>query len=178
MSEPFSHFTHVLEQLQLCVLSVTDKGAALHGGDVLFTVQEFFVGISPWTNLQGAEAVADDFTVSMVPVGHLKGFLSMADPQTIAHSCSHGAHRALRVGRDLGGENHNLGRGLKWRGNLSLGRGEGRETPPKGAPKNSMKPQKTSVRPLKGSQNLVRAQNPSGTPEQPPKNLVRHQKLG
>ena len=35
--------------------------------------------------------------------GHLKGFLSMAEPQTIAHGCSHGARPALRVGGGLGG---------------------------------------------------------------------------
>ncbi|XP_014118505.1 PREDICTED: N(G),N(G)-dimethylarginine dimethylaminohydrolase 2-like [Pseudopodoces humilis] len=97
----------VLEQLQLRVLSVTDEGAALDGGDVLFTGREFFVGISPWTNLRGAEAVADafrDFTVSTVPVGgggRLKGFCSMAAPQTIAHGSSDCARRAIKAMEQL-----------------------------------------------------------------------------
>ncbi|NXY26865.1 DDAH1 dimethylaminohydrolase, partial [Atrichornis clamosus] len=124
----------VLEQLQLRVLSVADEGAALDGGDVLFTGElgtprdppetppdppggpncplpppgrEFFVGISPWTNLRGAEAVADafrDFTVSTVPVGgggRLKGFCSMAAPETIAHGSSDDARRAIKAMEQL-----------------------------------------------------------------------------
>ncbi|NXD32036.1 DDAH2 dimethylaminohydrolase, partial [Spelaeornis formosus] len=130
--EELGGLREVLEQLQLRVLSVTDEGAALDGGDVLFTGEfgetpgtspgweppwsqlspappgrEFFVGISPWTNLRGAEAVADafrDFTVSTVPVGgggRLKGFCSMAAPQTIAHGSSDGARRAIKAMEQL-----------------------------------------------------------------------------
>uniref|UniRef100_A0A8C3U7T1 Uncharacterized protein n=1 Tax=Catharus ustulatus TaxID=91951 RepID=A0A8C3U7T1_CATUS len=147
--------------LQLCVLSVTDEGAALDGGDVLFTVQEFFVGISPWTNLRGAKAVADafrDFTVSMVPVGHLKGFLSMADPQTIAHSCSHGARRALRPKKH---RDPRIPPKIPMR-------------PPKGPPKNSMTPLKGTApkNPPEILKNLLRdPQNSPETPQGDPKKL-------
>uniref|UniRef100_A0A8C3TW95 Uncharacterized protein n=1 Tax=Catharus ustulatus TaxID=91951 RepID=A0A8C3TW95_CATUS len=118
--------------LQLRALSVTDEKAALDQGDVLFTGQEFFVGISPWTNPRGAEAVAEafrDFRVSTVPVGgggHLTGFLSMADPQTIAHGCSHSTQRALRVGRGLAGEEIPIWGG----GSQNLGRGQPSKNPP------------------------------------------------
>ncbi|XP_064330109.1 putative hydrolase DDAH2 isoform X2 [Phalacrocorax carbo] len=99
----------VLEELNLRVLTVTDEGATLDGSDVLFTGREFFVGISPWTNHRGAEAVADafrDFTVSTVPVGgggHLKSFCSMAAPDTIAIGSSDAARRALRAMEQLRG---------------------------------------------------------------------------
>ncbi|XP_069630244.1 putative hydrolase DDAH2 isoform X2 [Haliaeetus albicilla] len=92
----------VLEELKLRVVTVTDEGATLDGSDVLFTGREFFVGISPWTNHRGAEAVADtfrDFTVSTVPVGgggHLKSFCSMAAPDTIAIGSSEAARRAMK----------------------------------------------------------------------------------
>ncbi|XP_059693733.1 N(G),N(G)-dimethylarginine dimethylaminohydrolase 2-like [Haemorhous mexicanus] len=105
--EELGGLREVLEQLQLRVLSVSDEGAALDGGDVLFTGREFFVGISRWTNLRGAEAVADafrDFTVSTVPVGgggRLKGFCSMAAPQTLAHGSSDPALRAVKAMEQL-----------------------------------------------------------------------------
>ena len=36
----------------------TSSKALLSGSDVLFTGREFFVGISQWTNTEGAVAVA------------------------------------------------------------------------------------------------------------------------
>lgn len=57
--------------------------------------------------------------MSTVPVGgggRLKGFCSMAAPQTIAHGSSDGARRAIKVGdtggggtRRFGGDNAGLG---------------------------------------------------------------------
>ncbi|XP_078272097.1 N(G),N(G)-dimethylarginine dimethylaminohydrolase 1-like [Rhinoraja longicauda] len=97
----------ILQELKLRVLEVTDENATLDGSDVLFTGREFFVGISKWTNLRGAEFVADafkDFTVSVVHVPephHLKSFCSMAGPSTIVVGSSDIARKTIKAMEQL-----------------------------------------------------------------------------
>lgn len=49
------------KELDMPIIEISDQNAKLDGGDVLFTGQEFFVGISEWTNEGGARAVAAAF---------------------------------------------------------------------------------------------------------------------
>ncbi|XP_055021098.1 N(G),N(G)-dimethylarginine dimethylaminohydrolase 1 [Boleophthalmus pectinirostris] len=82
---------------------MTDENATLDGGDVLFTGQEFFVGLSKRTNQRGAEILADafkDYAVSTVPVTeglHLKSFCSMGGPGLILIGSSEHAQKALKI---------------------------------------------------------------------------------
>ena len=46
------------KELHQTVVEPTSPKALLSGSDVLFTGREFFVGISQWTNTEGAVAVA------------------------------------------------------------------------------------------------------------------------
>ena len=46
------------KELLQTVVEPTSPKALLSGSDVLFTGREFFVGISQWTNTEGAVAVA------------------------------------------------------------------------------------------------------------------------
>ena len=46
------------KELHQTVVEPTSSKALLSGSDVLFTGREFFVGISQWTNTEGAVAVA------------------------------------------------------------------------------------------------------------------------
>ncbi|XP_028911212.1 N(G),N(G)-dimethylarginine dimethylaminohydrolase 2 [Ornithorhynchus anatinus] len=93
----------VLQDLGLRIVEVGDENATLDGTDVLFTGREFFVGLSKWTNHQGAEIVADtfrDFAVSTVPVsgpGHLRGLCGMGGPRTVVAGSSEAAQRAVRA---------------------------------------------------------------------------------
>jgi dimethylargininase len=48
----------IKKELDLPLVEIADKKAKLEGGDVLFTGKEFFVGISEFTNMEGALAVA------------------------------------------------------------------------------------------------------------------------
>ncbi|XP_067830062.1 N(G),N(G)-dimethylarginine dimethylaminohydrolase 1-like [Heptranchias perlo] len=97
----------ILEELKLRVYEVKDEKATLDGSDVLFTGREFFVGISKWTNLKGAEFVAaafKDFTVSVVQVPephHLKSFCSMGGPNTIVVGSSEAARKAIKAMEQL-----------------------------------------------------------------------------
>ncbi|XP_062871296.1 N(G),N(G)-dimethylarginine dimethylaminohydrolase 1 [Trichomycterus rosablanca] len=92
-----------LTELGLHVVEMTDESATLDGGDVLFTGQEFFVGLSKRTNQRGAEILANtfkDYAVSTVPVMdglHLKSFCSMAGPGLIAIGSSEPAQKALKM---------------------------------------------------------------------------------
>ncbi|TTI46060.1 N(G),N(G)-dimethylarginine dimethylaminohydrolase 1 [Bagarius yarrelli] len=94
---------NALKELGLRIVEMTDEAATLDGGDVLFTGQEFFVGLSKRTNQRGAEILADtfkDYAVSTVPVKdnlHLKSFCSMAGPGLIAIGSSEPAQKALWV---------------------------------------------------------------------------------
>ncbi|KAL2089542.1 hypothetical protein ACEWY4_014230 [Coilia grayii] len=93
----------VLSDLNLNIVEMTDESATLDGGDVLFTGQEFFVGLSKRTNQRGAEILADafkDYAVSTVPVLdglHLKSFCSMAGPGLIVIGSSEPAQKALKI---------------------------------------------------------------------------------
>ncbi|XP_063056848.1 N(G),N(G)-dimethylarginine dimethylaminohydrolase 1 isoform X3 [Engraulis encrasicolus] len=93
----------VLSDLNLNIVEMTDESATLDGGDVLFTGQEFFVGLSKRTNQRGAEILADafkDYAVSTVPVTdglHLKSFCSMAGPGLIVIGSSEPAQKALKI---------------------------------------------------------------------------------
>lgn len=49
------------KELDFPVETIDNPEAQLHGGDVLFTGREFFVGISEVTNEAGARAVAVTF---------------------------------------------------------------------------------------------------------------------
>lgn len=92
-----------LQQLNLNIVEMTDDGAVLDGGDVLFTGREFFVGLSKRTNQKGAEILADafkDYAVSTVPVLeglHLKSFCSMGGPGLIVIGSSEPAQKALKI---------------------------------------------------------------------------------
>ena len=46
------------KELNQTIVEPTSPKALLCGSDVLFTGREFFVGISQWTNTEGAVAVA------------------------------------------------------------------------------------------------------------------------
>ncbi|XP_069771692.1 N(G),N(G)-dimethylarginine dimethylaminohydrolase 1-like [Narcine bancroftii] len=97
----------ILQELKLRVVEVTDEAATLDGSDVLFTGREFFVGISKWTNQEGAKFVADafkDFSVSAVKIPephHLKSFCSMGGPSTIVVGSSDVARKAIKVMEQL-----------------------------------------------------------------------------
>ncbi|XP_022920912.1 N(G),N(G)-dimethylarginine dimethylaminohydrolase 1 [Onthophagus taurus] len=77
------------KELDLPIIEISDQNARLDGGDVLFTGQEFFIGISQWTNEAGASAVAAAFpeypcTPIKVPEAkHLKSFVTMAGPDLL-----------------------------------------------------------------------------------------------
>lgn len=92
-----------LKKLNLNVVEMKDESATLDGGDVLFTGQEFFVGLSKRTNQRGAEILADafkDYAVSTVPVTeglHLKSFCSMGGPGLIVIGSSEHAQKALKI---------------------------------------------------------------------------------
>ncbi|XP_068175648.1 N(G),N(G)-dimethylarginine dimethylaminohydrolase 1 [Antennarius striatus] len=92
-----------LKDLNLNIVEMADENATLDGGDVLFTGQEFFVGLSKRTNQRGAEILADafkDYAVSTVPVMeglHLKSFCSMGGPGLIVIGSSEPAQKALKT---------------------------------------------------------------------------------
>ena len=74
-----------LEKLGLNIVEMVEP-AKLDGGDVLFTGQEFFVGLSSRTNKEGVESLKKAFpkySVSAISVTeglHLKSMMSMAGP--------------------------------------------------------------------------------------------------
>lgn len=92
-----------LKKLNMNVVEMKDEDATLDGGDVLFTGQEFFVGLTKRTNQRGAEILADvfkDYAVSTVPVSgalHLKSFCSMGGPGLILIGSSEHAQKAIKI---------------------------------------------------------------------------------
>ncbi|XP_071820456.1 N(G),N(G)-dimethylarginine dimethylaminohydrolase 1-like isoform X1 [Apostichopus japonicus] len=84
------------------IVEMTEKGATLDGGDVLFTGKEFFVGLSSRTNQKGANSLANAFPnypVSGIKVNghlHLKSMMSMAGPGIIAVGSSDHSQKAIR----------------------------------------------------------------------------------
>ena len=77
------------KELNQTVIEPTSPNALLSGSDVLFTGREFFVGLSNYTNTEGAVAVAatwPEYPCTPVKVDgshHLKTFLNMAGPDVI-----------------------------------------------------------------------------------------------
>lgn len=75
--------------LELTIMKEQDREARLDGGDVLFTGEEIFVGISNRTNGAGCSVLAKtfpEFPVSSVAVTsglHLKSFCSLMSPGVI-----------------------------------------------------------------------------------------------
>ncbi|XP_073828380.1 N(G),N(G)-dimethylarginine dimethylaminohydrolase 1 isoform X2 [Musca autumnalis] len=82
------------KELDIPVEVIDNPNAQLHGGDVLFTGREFFVGISNFTNEDGARAVATTFPeypVTPIKVGGpkpLKYYVTMAGPDVLSVSNS------------------------------------------------------------------------------------------
>ncbi|XP_035668978.1 N(G),N(G)-dimethylarginine dimethylaminohydrolase 1-like [Branchiostoma floridae] len=81
----------VLVDLGLEVHKIDDDEAILEGGNLFFTGQEFFVGLSRCSNLRGAEILSSTFpeypvhTIPLEPPEcHLKGVACMAAPGVIA----------------------------------------------------------------------------------------------
>ncbi|XP_071802345.1 N(G),N(G)-dimethylarginine dimethylaminohydrolase 1-like isoform X2 [Asterias amurensis] len=90
------------DDLRQKIYEIEDADATLDGGDVLFTGEEFFVGISKRTNSQGAMALAKAFpnySVSSIKITdqlHLKSMMSMAGPGILAIGRSKEAKSALQ----------------------------------------------------------------------------------
>uniref|UniRef100_A0A1I8QDU8 Uncharacterized protein n=1 Tax=Stomoxys calcitrans TaxID=35570 RepID=A0A1I8QDU8_STOCA len=83
------------KELDIPVEVIENPSAQLHGGDVLFTGREFFVGIhNGYTNEDGARAVAmsfPEYPVTPIKVGGtkpLKYYVSMAGPDVLCVSTS------------------------------------------------------------------------------------------
>uniref|UniRef100_A0A1A9WAW4 Uncharacterized protein n=1 Tax=Glossina brevipalpis TaxID=37001 RepID=A0A1A9WAW4_9MUSC len=82
------------KELDIPVEMIDHSNAQLDGGDVLFTGREFFVGISNFTNEEGARAVAmtfPEYPVTPIKVGgpqRLKYYITMAGPDVLCVSKS------------------------------------------------------------------------------------------
>ncbi|XP_017778101.1 PREDICTED: N(G),N(G)-dimethylarginine dimethylaminohydrolase 1, partial [Nicrophorus vespilloides] len=97
------------KELDMPIIEISDQNAKLDGGDVLFTGQEFFVGISEWTNEGGARAVAAAFPeypctpIKVKPqtliLGDLtNGVLQVPSPKKLKHFVTVGGPCLLCVG--------------------------------------------------------------------------------
>lgn len=99
---------HVLKkEIGLTVMDIDVPNAKLHGGDVLFTGREFFIGLSTSTNEAGAMAVAEAFpefpcTIVKVPDGtRLKHHITLAGPDLLSVGSGDAAREVLhRVQRE------------------------------------------------------------------------------
>ncbi|XP_068106490.1 N(G),N(G)-dimethylarginine dimethylaminohydrolase 1-like [Hyperolius riggenbachi] len=97
----------LLEELKFRVCEVTDEEATIDASDILFTGTEIFVGLTPWTNMRGAEILANtyqDYAVSTVKISedyHLKSFCSMGGPDTLIIGSSDTARKALKTMEQL-----------------------------------------------------------------------------
>uniref|UniRef100_A0A0A9VYB8 N(G),N(G)-dimethylarginine dimethylaminohydrolase 1 n=1 Tax=Lygus hesperus TaxID=30085 RepID=A0A0A9VYB8_LYGHE len=82
------------KELELPIVEITDPKAHLEGGDVLFTGQEFFIGISDFTNEAGAISLAATFPeypcapIKVPPKAHLKSFVTASGPELLCVSSS------------------------------------------------------------------------------------------
>ncbi|XP_003741843.1 N(G),N(G)-dimethylarginine dimethylaminohydrolase 1 [Galendromus occidentalis] len=87
----------IQREIGIPMVEISDPSAIIEGGDVLFTGEEFFVGLSPRTNEAGARALAAAFpefpttAVRLVCQGPLKSVLTMAGPGIICVSKSNEA---------------------------------------------------------------------------------------
>jgi len=77
------------KDLNQTVVEPANSKARLSGSDVLYTGREIFIGLSEWTNEEGAVAVAatwPEYPCTPIKVDgpfHLKTFLNMAGPDVI-----------------------------------------------------------------------------------------------
>ncbi|XP_004520179.1 N(G),N(G)-dimethylarginine dimethylaminohydrolase 1 [Ceratitis capitata] len=82
------------KELDIPVVNPNISNALLDGGDVLFTGREFFVGISNYTNEDGAKTVAvafPEYPVTPIKVNgnkRLKYYVTMAGPDVLSVSTS------------------------------------------------------------------------------------------
>ncbi|XP_039962124.1 N(G),N(G)-dimethylarginine dimethylaminohydrolase 1 [Bactrocera neohumeralis] len=82
------------KELDIPVVNPNIPNAILDGGDVLFTGREFFVGISNYTNEDGAKSVAvafPEYPVTPIKVSgnkRLKYYVAMAGPDVLSVSTS------------------------------------------------------------------------------------------
>lgn len=92
----------IKKELIIPVVEIEESTARLEGGDVLFTGREFFVGLSQWTNEDGAKAVASAFPeYPCVPIKvtgdkHLKYYITMAEPEVLCVSKSKESQEILK----------------------------------------------------------------------------------
>lgn len=88
-SEKFLKF---LLKNSLKVIDISDTSVKLDGSDVLFTGNEFFVGITEWTNEEGAHFLANvypEYTVTPIILQknrNLKYYISMARPGVLCYT--------------------------------------------------------------------------------------------
>lgn len=85
-------FLKFLLKNSLTVVDISDPNIKLDGSDVLFTGNEFFVGITEWTNEAGANFlghVCPEYTVTPIYMQsnrNLKYYVSMARPGVLCYS--------------------------------------------------------------------------------------------
>jgi len=90
------------KELDLPIIEISDPSAKLDGGDVLFTGQEFFVGISEWTNEAGARAVAAAFPeypctpIKIPSPKKLKHFVTVGGPLLLCVGAGKEAQEVLK----------------------------------------------------------------------------------
>ncbi|XP_063837786.1 N(G),N(G)-dimethylarginine dimethylaminohydrolase 1 [Ostrinia nubilalis] len=91
------------KELGLTVIDVNDPDAKLVGSDVLFTGQEFFVGICETSNEAGASAVAEAFPeFPCTPIKMAKGtrslkkYITVAGPEILCVGASKEAKEILK----------------------------------------------------------------------------------
>lgn len=90
------------KELDLPLVEMADQNARLNGGDVLFTGQEFFVGISEETNEAGARAVASAFPeypctpIKIPPNRRLKSFVTLGGPELLCVGASKEAQEVIK----------------------------------------------------------------------------------
>lgn len=90
------------KELELPIVDIPDEKALLEGGDVLFTGQEFFVGISDYTNEAGARALAGAFPefpcapIKVPEKKHLKALVSIAAPEVLCISSSKASQDVIK----------------------------------------------------------------------------------
>jgi len=101
------------KELGLKIVEVNSDEAYVEGGDVLWTGQEIFVGLSERTNLMGAMAVANAFpeyatTIVKVypPATHLKDYISVCGTDVLAVGKSTSAQKTFQEIREAGGHGY------------------------------------------------------------------------
>lgn len=99
-----TQFLKFLLKNRLSVIEISDSAIKLDGSDVLFTGNEFFVGITDWTNEEGASFLAyvyPEYPVTpifMQKQRNLKYYISMARPGVLCYSNN---DEAKRIAMDI-----------------------------------------------------------------------------